>query len=684
MASHAGSRPGPYKVSVDQHRETGVQTFAFGPFVVRYLFARSKDSVESGEPGQDYIAIQYDDRSLVFALCDGVSQSFYGDLAARFLGDALVDWLWKRLPAGEFHVEAIRRMLMECLSSLVPEATQAVQSIPIPPDAPPMLRDVLEQKRAIGSETTFACGAIEMPSPSQPEGRIVLAWMGNSELQLWGRDHDRTRELDAVWDDRYRWSTKVGPKGGEVGIFVGTLRDVRRVLAYSDGIVSLRERLGRGLDDAALKEEAQRLGETPASDDISFLEVELQPEQVPETVLLALPVPATFQVRATEDRIGATWATVPGAEQYEVEWTKPSGEQETFVVGKTWWTHPGSEGEHALRVRALAQGRVGEWSSIRSVTVPARAAEVPQPPPPPRHPKRWIWMVGGLAALFFLMICGGVLLWSSTSGTGPLAALLRTATPKFTAMTTHTPTPTAAATEIPALIPTLTSTEPPTPTPLPIATPTCPPTATQPAPVPGWLPESPLPTPPPYALPEFPPPVRPVADEEAIPENAVVAVGGPLLACGAQGICEMRIARQDVSGAAVRFRQPASPVSPDTVRWVWIVYPADHPTTSAEPISPLLVMVEARDGTRALWGEAKLQDGQATWVYGIDSPGGLGTFVQGLPGTGEAVLVRGVWRLDRGTWIVEVIEGGLYRFSQGMNVYVREPPTPPPTWTPRP
>jgi len=146
----------------------------------------------------------------------------------------------------------------------------------------------------------------------------------------------------------------------------------------------------------------------------------------------------------------------------------------------------------------------------------------------------------------------------------------------------------------------------------------------------------------------------------------------------------MRIARQDVSGAAVRFRQPASPVSPDTVRWVWIVYPADHPTTSAEPISPLLVMVEARDGTRALWGEAKLQDGQATWVYGIDSPGGLGTFVQGLPGTGEAVLVRGVWRLDRGTWIVEVIEGGLYRFSQGMNVYVREPPTPPPTWTPRP
>lgn len=691
MADYTGPRPGPHKVSVDQHRDTGTRTVAFGPFVIRYLFARSKESVESGEPGQDYIAVRYDDRRLVFALCDGVGQSFYGDLAARFLGDALVDWLWNRLPVGEFRPEVVRRMLAEHLLGLTAEATRAVQSVPLPPDAPPMLRDVLEQKRTIGSETTFVCGILETPSPDQPEGRIVLAWMGNSELQLWGEGYDRTHELRAEWNDKNRWSTKVGPKG-EIGVFTGTLREVRRVLAYSDGMASLRERLGRGLDDATLEEEVQRLMETPTSDDISFLEIELQMERAPEPIPLALPAPAVFRIRATERQIGATWDAVPGAEQYEIEWTKPSGEREMFVVEKTWWTHPAGEGEHTLRVRALAQGRTGEWSPSRSAAVPVRAAEPvrsPSRPPKPR-PKRWALLVGGLAALFSLLVCSGLLLWGAFGG-GPLASLLEEATPTPPPATaTPLVMPTIAPTKTPTVPPTPTPTETATPTPLPTATPTpsptptLSPTATLPAPIPGWTPESPLPTPMPtlYPLPEFPPPVRPVIGEDAIPENALVTVGGPSPTCEGQDVCVVRVARQDVLGAVVHFSRPVSPPVPlDTIRWVWLVYPAEvHPPTDV--VTPLLIVVQSEGGT-VVWYAGDLQEGGEVWVYGMDSPGGLKGIAPDLLGGGKAVLVKGRWRQEGERWSLHVEE--VHPFDAQKDAYVPPPlPAPPPTWTPRP
>ena len=281
---------GPQNISLRQDQETGVREIVAGNFRLRYLYARSSDCRQSDDPGQDYVTLRQDGRRLAFALCDGVSQSFYGDLAARLLGDALVEWLWDRLPAGEFQREPIRQALHDYLTDLTDEATRQVRRIPIPADAPPLLRDALEQKRAIGSEATFVCGTVEMPGPNLPHGRVVLAWLGDAELQLWGKERDRTGELGAEWIEARRWSTKVGPKGGTIGVFVGRIEDVRRVLAYSDGIASLRERLGRGIGDSELAREVERLGEMPTSDDVSFLEIEVLPEPVAATGPVTVPV----------------------------------------------------------------------------------------------------------------------------------------------------------------------------------------------------------------------------------------------------------------------------------------------------------------------------------------------------------------------------------------------------------
>jgi len=80
---------------IDQSQPLPLTTIIGERFSYRFAFDRSADSIKANEPGQDYIAIIASDDRIAFVLCDGVSQSFYGDLAARILGDQLVAWLWE-------------------------------------------------------------------------------------------------------------------------------------------------------------------------------------------------------------------------------------------------------------------------------------------------------------------------------------------------------------------------------------------------------------------------------------------------------------------------------------------------------------------------------------------------------------------------------------------------------------
>ena len=56
---------------------------------VDYLFNRSSDSYINNVDGQDYFIFHDGEDKLCFVLCDGVGQSYCGQLAAKFLGDYL-------------------------------------------------------------------------------------------------------------------------------------------------------------------------------------------------------------------------------------------------------------------------------------------------------------------------------------------------------------------------------------------------------------------------------------------------------------------------------------------------------------------------------------------------------------------------------------------------------------------
>lgn len=529
---------------IDQNRETPVQIVRGQSLAYRYAYARSADTRKANDVGQDYLAFGQDNATFIFALCDGVSQSFYGDLAARLLGDAVLAWLNDGLPPG-LDREAIRAALAARLHALTASATEQVQRRPLPEDIPPMLRDVLEQKRGMGSESTFICGRIDLPGPQFPQGRVVLAWMGDSRLRLWGPGGERSADLGGEFKTEQRWSSRRGLVGNGPHVFAEPLeqngrRTLLGLMAYSDGLGAL-DRYTRPPSNFALQDLIDRAGEAAVSDDISFLEIWLGP--LPERVEAPpSPPPQVLEAGLRDDRLRATWRPVLGATHYEVELR--DGEARLWQVNATTWESPPlSPGQYRLRVRAVHDEEPSMWSEAQKVTIAAPVVTLPQvpgpavtapPPPTPAPPvpmsvasqapssavasalpratptavtpapatrtpalsrRRlpfWISAAGGAAALLLIVALGTFVVYpliaNLVATPTPTATATPTHTPTFTPSPTSTPTATSTPTFTPTATPTATAT--PTETPTPTLTPTpVPPAATT-------TPEfSPLPTP---------------------------------------------------------------------------------------------------------------------------------------------------------------------------------------------
>ena len=392
-------------LKVPQGRESWVQVVQGEALAYRFAYARSADTRASGDVGQDYLAVREGSQTLVFALCDGVSQSFYGDLAARYLGDALVAWLGERLPPAMVP-ETVQTALTTHLQGMTGPATEVVQRYPLPPDIPPVLRDVLEEKRTLGSESTFVCGRIDLPGADFPAGRIVLAWMGDSRLRLWIGDDARAASLGGVFETAQRWSSRRGLVGGALNAYVAPLQAtgqrISRLMAYSDGLAAL-DTWEENPSNHAVQNLIARAGEAATSDDIAFLEIWLGP--VPTHIeAVLLPAPLLLEVGLREAHIRAAWRPVPGAQRYQVE--VRDEEVRTWDVTGTDWESPAVRpGEYRLRVRAWRDETPGEWSEERPVSVPPLLKPVERRPPvaPPRW--RIPLRVGcAAAALIFIVL----------------------------------------------------------------------------------------------------------------------------------------------------------------------------------------------------------------------------------------------------------------------------------------
>ena len=265
-------------VSLPQDRDTYLQRLISRPFALRYASVRSSDSKESGQNGQDFVAFHIDEKHVTFCVCDGVSQSFYGELASRHLGSNLLEWLKGRMPYT-LEAKPLADALTEYLDDLSRIASHEIKRQEIPKNVSWLLAEVLEEKRSRGSETTFACGIVEMPNQWFPRGRVVLAWIGDCRVRVgqgsgWGI---------AVAEDpdcnKGKWNTKRGIVAGGLRVWTSeAVKDdgcaVRRVLSYTDGLALLDK-----VEDIPSDERLSRLileaVDSEYSDDCSLLEIEI-------------------------------------------------------------------------------------------------------------------------------------------------------------------------------------------------------------------------------------------------------------------------------------------------------------------------------------------------------------------------------------------------------------------------
>jgi hypothetical protein len=264
-------------IRLPRDRTTAVTVVARRKFAYRYAYAPSADASTSGEEGEDYLVCREDDMTFVFVLCDGVTQSFLGGLGANVLGDDLMSWLWDRLPSTEDHAE-IREALTEHLDALTKPATVEIRRKSLRKDLEPLHREVLDEKRAAGSESMFVCGRFDFAGKEFPDGRLVLAWMGDSRIRLWKGQQERTSELGNHFHTDERWSTLYGPLSGKPHVYTAQLRSglspIVSIAAYSDGLALLDQHSSLPADfakDASI----QHLFDSPP-DDISFMEIWLK------------------------------------------------------------------------------------------------------------------------------------------------------------------------------------------------------------------------------------------------------------------------------------------------------------------------------------------------------------------------------------------------------------------------
>ncbi|MFN8637571.1 MAG: hypothetical protein U0893_27275 [Chloroflexota bacterium] len=316
--SSTPSAPDAVVVRVPTAAELGIQHQAHGPFTWRWTYQRSADSQKSGAVGQDYLTFQYGDDAFTFALCDGVGQSYFGDLAASLLGDSLAAWLWHSpweapgLRRDDDLRDAVKVELARYLATLVIAGTERVQQHQLPDDLQPMLRTVLEQKRAEGSAATFVAGRLDAASETLPNGRIVLVWTGDSRVRLWNADGEFTAGLENTFVAGAGWSTRLGLVGDGPHVLIGPLHDpLTHLSVYSDGLAGLNT-WDRPLLDAELQDRVAEAQASPTSDDIALLDVWLNPRasrpSPPSTARTAPPVetagaPAPIQAMPLTDDI---------------------------------------------------------------------------------------------------------------------------------------------------------------------------------------------------------------------------------------------------------------------------------------------------------------------------------------------------------------------------------------------
>jgi hypothetical protein len=210
--------------------------------------------------GQDFVLAHAGRDRLVFAVCDGVSQSFFGDLAAHFLGFRLGEFLWRDLGRATRERTAIVKM-EEFLNRLIPEASLLVDKTELGPTVTGILRETLQERKSYGSEAVFAAGRVDLT-----RGRLSVWQLGNVSINGGPISHTGPPPA-SLPSDTNRWSSARGVRG-RIRFEHSPLPE--RLLVYTDGALPVADGLWRGLATLDEFRSLAILAQEVVEDDLSF------------------------------------------------------------------------------------------------------------------------------------------------------------------------------------------------------------------------------------------------------------------------------------------------------------------------------------------------------------------------------------------------------------------------------
>lgn len=256
----------------------------------RLLSMRCQEARTQALLNQDYASVisRRDGSSLCFCVCDGVGSSYRGDFAAHYLATQLIEWLHqlKEIPRDP---DRFSIALHAYLDQWAYEAQIRLKQIPIPPKAPALVREVLEDLRdTYGSETVFLGGRIDSGAWSNRPGIVhpiqaLFCWMGNVTAHLL-ITADRRISLGGQSDKEGRWSTLHGRRGVVTTRSI-PLSTIDRITIHTDGLDAIGGKLAM-LTDNEWNVQAQHLLLSSRNDDMTALELQWMREKPGEEHML--------------------------------------------------------------------------------------------------------------------------------------------------------------------------------------------------------------------------------------------------------------------------------------------------------------------------------------------------------------------------------------------------------------
>jgi hypothetical protein len=264
-----------YFVSVNQAQEVGLQQLQGYGHSLKYAYARAAETQEYNDVGQDYLQVVHESRVICFAVCDGVSQSYCGDVASKYLGSSLVEWLRAASETLLRDEWLLRKSFQRYLGDLTFGGKELVDGHELPVHVSGLMREVLLEKKNFGSESTYVCGRIDLPSDEQVQGRLTLLWQGDTRMRLWSGGREHTEVFGSAFNTADRWSTNRGSLGMGPHSYTGDLalkHSDTKLIVYTDGLKRL-DNIHQLLQHQQIEQLMQESLASNTSDDIAYVEL---------------------------------------------------------------------------------------------------------------------------------------------------------------------------------------------------------------------------------------------------------------------------------------------------------------------------------------------------------------------------------------------------------------------------